>query len=34
MPSIFDPSLWEQRGSGPIASDPFGTERAVNVNRP
>ncbi len=29
MPSIFDPSLslWEQRGSGPIAPDPFGTGR-------
>ena len=29
MPSIFDPSLnfWEQRGSGSIAPDPFGTGR-------
>ncbi len=29
MPSIFDPSLSfrEQRGSGPISPDPFGTGR-------
>ncbi len=29
MPSIFDPSLslWEQRGSGSISPDPFGTGR-------